>query len=149
MFSRKGILKICGKFTGEHICQSNFIEITLRHGCSPVNFLHIFRTPFSKNTSGWLLPKVAPWFNLFINIWWLMLQIRHYTVLKMKLSFKVFFSKCDQTCSFLRIWPHLLKKFLMENFIFWPLLSTQSCCMHCSLWLCDLCPKFFTKPVKT
>ena len=33
----------------------NFIEITLRHGCSPVNLLHIFRTPFFKNTSGWLL----------------------------------------------------------------------------------------------
>ena len=34
---------------------SNFIEITLRHGCSPVNLLHIFRTPFAKNTSGRLL----------------------------------------------------------------------------------------------
>ena len=33
----------------------NFIEITLRLGCSPVNLLHIFRTPFPKNTSGWLL----------------------------------------------------------------------------------------------
>ena len=33
----------------------NFIEITLRHGCSPGNFLDIFRTPFTKNTSGWLL----------------------------------------------------------------------------------------------
>ena len=30
----------------------NFIEISLRHGCSPVNLLHIFRTPFPKNTSG-------------------------------------------------------------------------------------------------
>ena len=35
--------------------QSNFIEITLRHGCSPVNLLHIFRTPFPNNTSGRLL----------------------------------------------------------------------------------------------
>ena len=35
--------------------QSNFIEITLRHGSSPVYLLHIFRTPFSKNTSGPLL----------------------------------------------------------------------------------------------
>ena len=26
----------------------NFIEITLRHVCSPVNLLHIFRTPFPK-----------------------------------------------------------------------------------------------------
>ena len=34
---------------------SNFIEITLRHGCSLVNLLQIFRTPFPKNTSGRLL----------------------------------------------------------------------------------------------
>ena len=33
----------------------NFIEIALRNGCSPVNLLHIFRTPFLKNFSGWLL----------------------------------------------------------------------------------------------
>ena len=33
----------------------NFIEIALRHGCSPVNFLHIFRTPFPKKTSERLL----------------------------------------------------------------------------------------------
>ena len=33
----------------------NFIEITLRRGCSPVNLLHIFRTTFPKNTSGGLL----------------------------------------------------------------------------------------------
>ena len=33
----------------------HFIEITLRDGCSPVNLLHIFRTPFSKNTSRRLL----------------------------------------------------------------------------------------------
>ena len=30
----------------------NFIEIVLWLGCSPVNLLHIFRTPFPKNTSG-------------------------------------------------------------------------------------------------
>ena len=28
-----------------------------------------------------------------------------------------FFSKCDQILSFLRIWSHLLKKSVMENFI--------------------------------
>ena len=28
----------------------NFIEITLRHWCSPVNLLYIIRTPFPKNT---------------------------------------------------------------------------------------------------
>ena len=35
----------------------SFIEITLRHGCSPVNLLHIFKTPSHKNTSGGLLLK--------------------------------------------------------------------------------------------
>ena len=35
--------------------QSSFIKITLQHGCSPVNLLHIFRTPFPKDTSGGLL----------------------------------------------------------------------------------------------
>ena len=66
MFLGKGVLKICSKFTGEHPrrnkistkLQSNVIEITLRHGCYPVNLLHIFRTPFRKNTSGRLLLEV-------------------------------------------------------------------------------------------
>ena len=33
----------------------NFIEIARRHGCSSLNLLHIFRTPFPKNTCGGLL----------------------------------------------------------------------------------------------
>ena len=37
---------------------------------------------------------------------------------KIKFSIKDFFSKCDQICSLLLIWSHLLKKSLMENFIF-------------------------------
>ena len=60
---RKGVLKICSKWTGEHPCRSaisinllcNFIEIALRHGRSPVNLLHVFRTPFLKNNSRRLL----------------------------------------------------------------------------------------------
>ena len=43
VFLRKGVLKICSKFTVEYPCRSvisikllcNFIEITLQHGCSP------------------------------------------------------------------------------------------------------------------
>ena len=65
-FLVKGFRKICSKFTGEHSCrsvisiklQSSFIEITLRHGCSPVNLLHIFRTPFTNNTSERLLMPI-------------------------------------------------------------------------------------------
>ena len=40
------------------------------------------------------------------------------TAQKMKFSIKDYFSKCDQIRSFLRIWSHLLKKSLMENFTF-------------------------------
>ena len=40
------------------------------------------------------------------------------TAEKMKFTIKDFFSKCDRICSFLRIWSNLLKKSLMENFIF-------------------------------
>ena len=37
-----------------------------------------------------------------------------------KLNFAItdFFSKCDQICSFLRIWSHLLKKSVKENSFF-------------------------------
>ena len=60
MFLRKTVLKICSKFTGKHPWRSvisiklycKFIEIALRHGCSPVNLMHIFTTSFLKNISG-------------------------------------------------------------------------------------------------
>ena len=41
-----------------------------------------------------------------------------YTAQKMKFSIKDFFTKCDQIRRKLRIWSYLLKKSLMENFIF-------------------------------
>ena len=66
VFLGKGVPKICSKFTGEHLCRSvisvkllyNFIEIALRHGCSLVNLLHIFRTPFPTNTSVRAVSKI-------------------------------------------------------------------------------------------
>ena len=36
----------------------NFFEIALCYACSPVNLLHIFRTPFPKITSGGILLKM-------------------------------------------------------------------------------------------
>ena len=54
-----GVLKICSKSTEVYPCRSmiliKFIKIALRHGCSTVNLLHIFKTPFSNNTSEELL----------------------------------------------------------------------------------------------
>ena len=47
----------------------------------------------------------------------------------MKFFIKDFFGKCDEIRSFLRIWSHLLKKFLMENFIFCAVFDL-SCCLQ-------------------
>ena len=41
------------------------------------------------------------------------------TAQTVKFSMKDFFSKFDQIRRKPRIWPHLLKDFLMKNFIFW------------------------------
>ena len=51
----------------------------------------------------------------------------------MKFPIKDFFSKCDQIRSFLWIWLHLLKKFLMENFIFCAVYIPQA--QSKTLWL--------------
>ena len=51
IYRRTSMLKC--EFSKYVLC--NFIEITLPQGCSCVNLLHIFRTPFYKNTSGELL----------------------------------------------------------------------------------------------
>ena len=75
VFLGKGVLKICRKFTSEHPCrsailiklQSKSIEITLRHRCSSVNLLHIFRTPFYKNTYRGLLLNFD---KLVKRLWW-------------------------------------------------------------------------------
>ena len=60
MILRKSFLKICSKFTGEHprrnaiskklLC--NHIKITLWHGYSLLNSVHIFRTRFHKYGCG-------------------------------------------------------------------------------------------------
>ena len=62
VFLGKGVLKVCNRITGEHQCrsviliklQSNFIDITLRQGCS-LNLLNVLRKSFPRNTCGELL----------------------------------------------------------------------------------------------
>ena len=81
VFWENVVLKICSKFAGKHPCrsaisiklQSNFIEITLCHECSPVNLLHNFITVFPKNTSEGLLLKYHQfsWHSLWKNSGWL------------------------------------------------------------------------------
>ena len=54
----RGVLKIYSKFTEVHRCRSTISIKYTGHGCSPVNFLYIFRTPFLRKPldgSFWLL----------------------------------------------------------------------------------------------
>ena len=90
VFLEIGILKICSKLTGEHPCRSviskklfcNFIEITLWHGCSPVNCC-IFSEHLFLGTSlegcfsnfqlvqvwkSHLLHILCPWFRALIRV---------------------------------------------------------------------------------
>ena len=66
VFLRKDVLKVNlqenthAEVRFQMLC--NFIEIARRHGCSAVNLLCIFRTPFPNNTSGWLL-------LYFVELW--------------------------------------------------------------------------------
>ena len=61
MFLEKAVLNICSKFTGEHPCLS-------------VISLHICRTSFPKNTSGWLL---LSWYNVW-KYWRAFLKALHH-----------------------------------------------------------------------
>ena len=49
----------------------------------------------------------------------LLIHVVGVTSQKLKFSIEDFFSKCDQIRRKLRIWSHLMKKFIMENFIFY------------------------------
>ena len=106
VFLRKSVLKICSKFTGEHPCrgvisielQGKFIEIALRHGCFPVNLLHIFRTTFSRNTSLWLL--LFP--SLFLSVHWI--QVKEFFNIKAQfLGVNIYLKK--------------MKKYILKNII--------------------------------
>ena len=82
--------------------QSNFSEITLWHWCSPVSLLHIFRTPFPKNISGWLLlcytKMIVQW--TLSGIWMSSYSGKNVLNSAQKMI-KNFFVKFDQIHSFL------------------------------------------------
>ena len=70
VFVYEGVMNICSKIAGDYPCGSvvskikllgNSIEIIFPYGYFPVNLLHIFRTPFYKNTFERLLLYVTNW----------------------------------------------------------------------------------------
>ena len=120
---RKSALKICSKFIGEHPCWSvvlikllrNFIEVTLWHGCSPVNLLHIFWTHFSNNTSGRLLLLIVIMLEQYCVIYFWFLHIHQLNYLTLVWNwcdeFELVNSACLTSCEFNcideSIWNHM------------------------------------------
>ena len=90
-------------FTGEHPCrrvisiklQNSFIEITLRHGWSPVNLMYIFRTPFLKNTSAGLLPLLI---SVLLLLFWFFRSSRPEVYCK-KVFLKISQNSQENTCT--------------------------------------------------
>ena len=68
--------------------------------CDKTNFFHMLPGTYTARCSTYFYKKCS------------------FHCAKKKFSIKDFSSKCDQIRSFLRIWSHLLKKSLIENFIF-------------------------------
>ena len=108
VFSRKGVLKMRSKFTGEYRCRSaisiklfcNCIEIALRHERSPVNLLPVFGTFFPKNFFGGLLlidrqPSKA---NLYISSF----PTSHY-------------KRCFVRCFYLTDWEKFFKRHQLDR----------------------------------
>ena len=130
--------KLC--FYGNYIfCSSGFCCRTSKQKDSnwimqiAVDYFNIFvKFQFAIHWGIWILPMCrlsimklskCKIFSLYEikNRW-------HWSVLtfisqKMKFFMKNLFSKCDQIGWKLLIWPHLLKKYLMENFIFCTMLQ--------------------------
>ena len=137
MFLRKGILKICSKFTGEHPYRSVF-KIALWHVYSHVNFLHIFRTPFYKNISGGLLLNFAKsnewfWHQLTSNfttcknhqrIWNDRRSHRRFSI--KKVSLKILQNLQENTCARFWRWSLRLESKESKALLIRPLRVTES-----------------------
>ena len=88
-------------------CHFNFIEITLRHGCSPVNLLHNFRAPFLKNTSG----------RLPLTKWWVLLScIISAVVQEIKFIFQDYCNGILFSCSLFLLLFVVLTPFVLRQF---------------------------------
>ena len=83
-----------------------------------------FNTPWKRQkTSGFLMFSVGikrdQWHEIgYYCEMWTQAYSKVFTARKMNFSIKDFFNKCDQIRNLLRIWSHLLKKSLTENFIY-------------------------------
>ena len=130
-YSQKKGLKNLKSIIGKHLCLSFSLgspTLSKRDFTTRVFllFLRNFSEPFSyRKLSGDRFERLKlPFYNftfefkLRTQLHVKQVTLAIYTAQKIKFFIKDFFSKCDQIRSFLRIWSHILKKSLIENFIF-------------------------------
>ena len=87
--------------------------------------LHLIFSTYQKQAAHFNM-IMKSWFGNYNNVNFM----QSYNAKKMKFSIKDFFSKCNQIRSF---WSHLLKKSLMENFIFCAMLLSPERHLICLL----------------
>ena len=127
MCYKKNFLKNFAIFTGNRLCWSLFLiklqALKHQHKCFPVKFAKFLRELIFKNIcERLLLKKVWRLLRGFLRNFYNMQNITwkvHITKSQhKKWRIKNFLSKYYQIRSFLWLWSHLLKKSLLENFIF-------------------------------
>ena len=98
---------------------SNVTSIGFGHSPDIVNLRILERILFEIGTFGGIPFSFVSFSSRSIILYFLCYVLIFFlTAQKLKFSIKDFFSKCDQIRKKLRIWSHLLKKSLMEHFIF-------------------------------
>ena len=91
---------------------NNFIEITIRHGCSSVNVLHISGTPFLEHlwkvASGKSSGKEISWCNIIVSLRLLVSRIARFGGIMINISQLFIQNKSPMTfCSYLPHWKFL------------------------------------------
>ena len=87
--------------------------------CSPVNLLHIFRTSFPRNTSGWLLLKYHYSFLNFTIVFHYFQKTQFYLWLKeiwkAGCCFLISYTTGSSTHGYMMIYVHIVKFNIMYN----------------------------------
>ena len=89
-------------------------KITLWHGCSPINLLYIFRTPFYKNTSGGLLLYLGPC-QISVMNFFLLFVVNYFCK---KVPFRSSHHRCSVRKGVLRNFAKFTGKHLWQSLFF-------------------------------
>ena len=128
--------------------RTEIIEITLRYGCSPVNSLHIFRTPFLENTSGWcswktlkkrLFSVLWRFYLNFVDVW--TSKITNLLHKDVSYVLSAYFGLCFWKLRSLI--QYSVNCYLMIKFLFWSFITLYFCQQYGTKFVDRLWPSIF------